>query len=438
MTTHHQLSLPMAILININIMLGAGIFINTTVLSQRAGALGGIGYIIIGLLMLPLVLSITELLKMHPAGGFYTFGAKEINPFAGFISSWAYFTGKLASAVLMIHSCVLLVQQIIPLTAHAHPLLIDTAILTLFTALNMKNIKTGSTIQAWFIGFKMVPIVFLLLTGLFLFDGTNLSAPYQIWSGIPSILPLVLYATVGFEAACSLSSKIRDAHKNAPRAVLISYSLVVLIACSFQLMFYGALGSLFNQFTDYRDAFPALLHALLPTHAALGNSISRILHLGIAASALGGSYGILFSNSWNLHTLAQHGHTFAQKLLTQYNQHHIPWICVVIESLICILYLGITQGTQVTLQQLGALGCILSYSVSALALIYAKINKKTELMWFIPLLGFANCIVLTISCVHSLMINGSTSLIIFCCLLIAGAVMFKMTQEKSLTQLERN
>ena len=33
----YKLSLPTAILININIMLGAGIFINTATLSHRAG-----------------------------------------------------------------------------------------------------------------------------------------------------------------------------------------------------------------------------------------------------------------------------------------------------------------------------------------------------------------------------------------------------------------
>lgn len=80
----HKLSLGTAILVNVNIMMGAGLFLNTVVLSQRAGMLGCFSYILIGLLLLPLIASITTLISMHPDGGFYTFGAKEINPFAGF------------------------------------------------------------------------------------------------------------------------------------------------------------------------------------------------------------------------------------------------------------------------------------------------------------------------------------------------------------------
>src|SRR6476620_3392969 len=102
-TNEHQLSLTTAILININIMLGAGIFINTSTLAGRAGMLSGSMYLLVGLLMLPLILSIAQLLRLHPAGGFYAFAKNEVNPFVGFLSGWSYFTSKLASCMLMIH-----------------------------------------------------------------------------------------------------------------------------------------------------------------------------------------------------------------------------------------------------------------------------------------------------------------------------------------------
>ena len=61
MATEHKLSLPTAILININIMMGAGIFINTVELSKRAGLLGGFMYPLIGLLILPLIIAIASI-----------------------------------------------------------------------------------------------------------------------------------------------------------------------------------------------------------------------------------------------------------------------------------------------------------------------------------------------------------------------------------------
>ena len=55
MSRSQKLSLFSAILININIMLGSGIFINTAVLTQQAGSLGALVYPIVGLLLFPLL-----------------------------------------------------------------------------------------------------------------------------------------------------------------------------------------------------------------------------------------------------------------------------------------------------------------------------------------------------------------------------------------------
>ena len=128
----YKLSLPTAILINVNIMLGAGIFINTPTLAQRAGLLGAFMYLLVGILMLPLILSIAQLLRLHPAGGFYAFGQKEVNPFIGFLSGWSYFTAKLASCMVMIHVSVTLIQNIFPLLNSVHPFALDLAVVGFF------------------------------------------------------------------------------------------------------------------------------------------------------------------------------------------------------------------------------------------------------------------------------------------------------------------
>ena len=114
MTTEKKLSLPTAILINVNIMMGGGIFINTVELAKRTGLLSGFMYPLIGLLILPLIIAISRLIELHPSGGFYVFGQKEINPFVGFVSTWSYFIAKLASASLMIHVSMSLLTQIFP------------------------------------------------------------------------------------------------------------------------------------------------------------------------------------------------------------------------------------------------------------------------------------------------------------------------------------
>ena len=75
-----KLSLTSAIFINLNIMMGAGLFINTVVLSQQMQASSIFYLSTIGLLMLPLVFTMSKLVAHFPSGGFYSF-AKPLSPF---------------------------------------------------------------------------------------------------------------------------------------------------------------------------------------------------------------------------------------------------------------------------------------------------------------------------------------------------------------------
>jgi amino acid transporter len=426
MPNDHTLSLPTAILININIMLGAGIFINTVELSKRAGSLGGVAYLIVGILLIPLVTSIAQLVNLHPSGGFYIFAQKELSPLAGFISAWSYFIAKLASATLMIHTSISLIRFIIPSLAYGSPLLWDAGVVFIFSLLNMHNIKTSSYIQAVFITLKSIPIIFAILISSYLLYGADtLPDITMFWSGIPLSLPLVLYAATGFETSCSLSGKIRNASFNAPYAIFISYAVVICIEFLYQTLFYHGVGPLLAQAHNYLSAFPLLLQALIPLNSFLVTKLSIAFHLAIASSALGGAYGILFSNMWNLHALAQHKHLFFSHIFTRFNKHMIPFACVLAEGLICTIYLLATGGTIVSLQQVAALGSTLAYTLSVFSLYKAKKQRpEISIHIMVPMLGLASCALLIIACLNSLINTGFIALLAFLTLLGMGSFMF--------------
>lgn len=426
-TQDYKLSLQTAILININIMLGAGIFINTPTLAQRAGLLGGFMYILVGLLMLPLILSIAKLLRLHPSGGFYTFAQKEMNPFMGFLSGWSYFISKLASCMLMIHVSVTLIQHIIPAFASVSAFILDFVIICFFTVLNLLNIKAGSIIQKLFIAFKTLPIFFAIISGIFLMQEDHFTYSHVNWEGLNSSLPLVIYAVIGFEAACSMSSKIKDSHKNAPLAVLISFGVVILIAFVYQAVFYGALGNKLTSCGGHCDTFPTLVHQLLGD-TPFSNKLVGILHLAIASSTLGAAYGIIFSNTWNLHILAENKHIFFSSIFTKLNRNLIPFACVIVEGVLCLIYLGVSQGVLIPLQQIGAFGCVIAYALSIAALLQAIKKSSTPIInRFIPLLGLASCTILMMACIRSFFLNGMSSLIVYLILIVLGVGMYFIT-----------
>src|SRR5579872_6369085 len=416
-----NLSLKAAILININIMLGAGLFINSTVLANKVGIGGALSYALIGILMLPLIAGIMQLIKIHPEGGFYTFGTEELNPYAGFISAWSYATGKLASTVILIHSSVLFLQNIFPQLAAIPTMPLDLAFLCLFIGLNMLDIRTNSNIQRTFFLLKMIPVLFGILVGLFIWFG-NAQAPLpMIWQGIPATIPLVLFAISGFEAACSLSSKIENSAYNAPRAIMISYFAVIGINILFQLIISGALGQLLASFPNYTYVFPGLVSFIPSLSSASSHIIVSIIHLAIVSSALAAAYGIIFSNTWNWYLLATKKHLIGATQIAQLNKFQIPWVCVIIQGIICALYFLITQGKQLPLQQTSVLGVTISYSISILALLSAQRNRAdlTIKPW-VTLLGLANCCLLLGVITYSLLHDGLYAFTLFSLLFTLG------------------
>lgn len=436
MSTERKLSLPAAILININIMLGAGVFINTVELAQRTGLLSGFLYPIMGLLIVPLILVIAKLLQLHPAGGFYTFGEQEMNPFAGFISTWSYFIAKLASAMLMIHVAASLIMQIFPALASIGSVYVfDVLILSFFIFLNTQNLRTGSRIQMGFLFFKLIPVLFVIAAGILFFAPSFVTTLPIIWTGAPSSIPLVLYAAMGFEAICALSSNIQDSQRNGPKSIFIAVSVVLGLVFLFQLLFYCTLGTSLAAQPNYLGAFPTLLHYLMPGKTILIHQLTAFFHLAIAISALGGCYGILYSNNWNLYILAQNKHVFFDTVLTKFNKHAIPYLCLFAEWLICIFFLTITAGNQLHLQQTAALGTAFTYLMCVVALLYAY--RKITPTWsqkLLPYAGFFSCAILLGCCVRNLFIAGIFPLIGFFLLLAFGIIMFYLKRKGVLNQ----
>lgn len=421
-----KLSLTDAILININVMFGTGVLINTVNLATIAGFFGFLSYITVAALMLPLIFSIAETLHRHPSGGFYAYAAYDIHPSIGFLSAWSYFIGKLASTALLIHIFTSTIKVIIPALDFIPSLLIDGALLLFFTWLNMFNMKTSTRITYVFIFCKFVPIIFAILTCLSLFSQWHIPADSLLWSGIPSTIPLVLYAFVGFEVACSISNSIENAKVNAPKAILYSFGIVVLITTIYQLLMFATVGEGLVQLPNFLGIFKVLLQEIIPNGGLVRDVLLKFFYIAGASSALGGSYGILFSNSWNLYTLAQYKHIPFSSFFTKLNSYQVPFMCVLAETVICAGYLLLTAGHQVTLQQMSVMSCTIAYGCSVLGLLNTRAyTSKTvnALAWA----ALGSCLLLLTSCIRNFIMSGIGYLLLFGAFICIGMIMYATT-----------
>lgn len=420
-----HLSLMAAILININIMLGSGIFINSVNLAQKAGVLSALVYPLIGLLLIPLIVIFSLLLRYIPGGTFYEFGA-SINPFVGFISSWGYFTGKLASAALSIHVSVTTIQLLLPAIREISPFLLDTGIIGIFLLLNTFNIKTERPVQYLFVTLKSIPIFIALGTSYALFSRTNITQALVNWSTLPATIPFALFAFAGFEASCSLSKSIKDSPRNGPRAITISYFTVLLFVSLYQLGLFGALGTQLAASTNFQEPFAYLILPLAAIAPFLQKTLLAAAFIGIASSALGASYGILYSNVWNMHTIATYNMLpFAKKVKTL-NRFQAPLLCIMVAGILMASYLYISNGYIIALQQISACAATLCYTISSVAftrLAFRSLKKHRIL----AILALSVCGVFVLTTLSNAISYGIVPYLWYISLLLCGVMLFFIT-----------
>ncbi len=426
MTSSKKLSLLSVVLININVMLGSGIFINTVMLANATGSLSPISYLIVGVLLLPIVLSIVKLWSFcKTQATLYQLGA-NLSPFIGFLSSWCYFIGKISTLSLCVHVCSSILQQLFFVFNLIPVILLDFIFIFIFAIFNLLNFRTGSKIQVGFATFKFVPILFMIFSGLYLFTPSNFTPDLFIPYGIPASLTLVFYAFAGFESTCSLSKLIENPSKNGTRAILISYALVIAIAVLFQFAFCAVLSSeITNLSGGYLGVFSTIVSKLMPISSNFSRYLIAILNLGIAISALGAAYSIMFSNCWNLYTLAQNKHLFYSSFIGRLNSGQVPYVCIIIESIIAFIYILVSQANQLALQQLGALAATIAYTLSILVLLVLSIEKKHKKDIILSIIAVCSCLTLIISFIYNLIFYGiSNLLVLFMLLVIFGSYMF--------------
>lgn len=408
-----KLSLLEAIFININIMLGTGTFVNTAVLAQQVGALGGFLYLGAGLLVLPLALCFSVLANIIPGGSFYSFG-KTLGTYWGFMSTWLYFFGNLAGSSLSIHVFATFLQKVIPFLAGVPIFALDYGLLAFFISLNLLDVKTGSKIQWLFLVAKITPILFVVLLGLNYIDLIHIQAPHIIFDGVPVVLPLMLFCFLGFESTCALSRVIDKPEKNIPRVIIISFCIVLSLIFLYQTIFYLSMGAALREVSGYSEIFPLFLSRVMPKFAS---ALESVVSTTIGIAALGGAYGTLYFNPWNLYTLAEENVIPGSRILQKTNTYGIPYWCVIAEGLVCLAYMIKFQGSQIPMQYTTTLCCVITYMVSMLGLIKIKPSLTSYV-------GFGICLALLYISVQGFLNTDLLPLYIVAGLAGAGTLMY--------------
>jgi len=413
-----RISPSTAVLINTNIMLGTGVFINTAKLAHATAIVSPLVYVCVGMLLYPLIRVFTRLQEMLPRGTLYDFGAL-LHPNLGFLSAWGYYVGKLASAYLGIHVFTHIASDILP---WINPITTECILIAGFTWLYQQRVELTTSVQYTFMACKLMPLMFVTLVGLWWMTSAEMTVTLpETWQHFAASVPFVLFSFAGFEASCALSQSLPYPERDAPRVIIISYSLAVAVSALYQLSSWALLGDELAQAPTYLEAFTRLLQTAVP-HAVVA-WLNTLAISAIATSALGASYSIIFSNTWNLYTLASHGYVWFSEQVRDVNQYHMPHICSFVTGGMLLGYMIWSHGDSGPLQQLGAAGATWAYAISVISWVVSGTKDR-----YISYMAILSCGMFVYATIESGMTFGITAYCIFTVMILFGQIMYTSRQ----------
>jgi len=408
-----------AVIININIVIGSAFFLGAQSINANSGLLAPLSWLVCALLLAPLVAVFAKFSRKYPeAGGLYVYSEKTLGKFWGFLSGWGYFIGTAAGNAAVVHAFSTYVQEI----AALKPWLVqcgiygwyfDGIIVVVFSLLNLLNITFLEGAQIFFVITKFIPIIVIVLGGLLLGSSANITTATASVPGFFGALPMVLFAFIGVEACCAVGDKIKDGKNKADRAIWTSFIIITAIYVLLQGFILVMQGQVdINPFMN-------VLPQLFGNHwiAVIGN---KIIYGCILLSFLGGFYGMFFYNNWNLYAIAKAKNIMGHQYLSRMNKNDIPWLCVLFQGVTILLLLFLTTRDHY-LVTMSDFGVVVSYLLTAISFVVAYKNIT-------GIFALVGCLSLTYLCTSGLITAGAVNIIPFLIILGLGVLAYGYKQ----------
>jgi APA family basic amino acid/polyamine antiporter len=271
-------------------IIGSGIFINPYVVARQVHTtflILGV-WVFGGLLALIAAFIWAELAGWRPdVGGQYAYLREAFHPAVAFLYGWVLLLviQQAAWRPLLLPSPVIFLRWLIGRSAiqcwrqsYSHVL----------TIINCLGVRAGSTVQSIFMVLKIVAIVILVVSGLFLIspNPSASSAPgildrpvsLDLLTAIGAAMVPVLFAYGGWQTATFVAGEIKDPARNLSRGLVFGVVGVILLYLAANVVYLRVLGT------------EGLAMATAPASQVmknLGPTGVRIIATGIAISTLG-------------------------------------------------------------------------------------------------------------------------------------------------------
>ena len=247
-TKSQKIGLLTTISLVVGNMIGVGIFVLPAVLSSY-GSISLLGWIFTatGALILAKIFSNFSRIIVSKSGGPYIYSKVGFGDFIGFLVAWGYWiacwVGNGAIAIAIIGAASFFIPELA--TNSILSVSLGLALIWIFTWINARGIKESGKIQLITTIFKILPLLFVIIVGLFFFEFDNFPAfnltGESNFSAISAVATLTLYAFLGIECATIPAENIENPDKTIPKATMLGTIIVTILYILGTVVLFGVL-----------------------------------------------------------------------------------------------------------------------------------------------------------------------------------------------------
>ena len=229
-------------------MIGVGIFVLPAVLSNY-GSVSLLGWLFTatGALILAKIFSNFSKIIVSKSGGPYVYSKAGFGDFIGFLVAWGYWiacwVGNGAIAIAIIGAASFFIPELASNSVLSVSL--GLALIWIFTWINARGIKESGKIQLITTILKILPLLFVIIIGIFFFKFDNFPefnlTGESNFSAISAVATLTLYAFLGIECATIPAGNIENPDKTIPRATMLGTIIVTILYILGTVVLFGVL-----------------------------------------------------------------------------------------------------------------------------------------------------------------------------------------------------
>jgi len=345
----------------VNLIIGAGIFGLPAAAAAILGNQSPFAYLFAAAGMGVIAACVAEVAsRFQQAGGPYLYAKVAFGGFLGLQTGWLLWLTRVSSAAAVAN---VFLDYLAGFSPHAKEPVTRLAILTILIAglalVNIRGVKMGTWVSNLFTIGKLVPLVILVVAGLFFIHSHGSPVPrvagsHLAGSWLNAIL-LLVYAFAGFESALIPGGEVSQPRRDIPVAILAALPMVTIIYFFVQVVVVHTLAN------------PAQSSRPLSAAAFVfgGNAMATIVALGALLSTFGSLAANMVATPRITFALAEQD-DFPQWFAAIHRRYQTPYVSIIVFAV--LLWALAALGTFRWNATLSAISRLFAYMITCAAL----------------------------------------------------------------------